>query len=89
MISKLPTPLLQSREDTIFICDTAAGPAPAEVMSFVVRGGKKQKAGEVLYLGCIRDTNPIRCPQLGLGLHLIRTFILHRVRITTPRRLVV
>ena len=57
----------------------AAGPAPGEVVSAVLRGGKRQKGGNVLYLGCLRDTEPMRCPQLGLALHLLHMFVIKKV----------
>lgn len=49
-------------------------------MSAVLRGGKRQKGGNVLYLGCLRDIEPKRCPQLGLAMHLLQMFVINKVQ---------
>lgn len=48
-------------------------------MSVVLRGGKTQKNGNVLYVGCIRNIHPVLCGQLDAANHLFRMFTLRMV----------
>jgi hypothetical protein len=61
-----------------------AGPCKAELLSAVLRGGKRQFGGKVAYTGCIRSRKTVLCAHGALARHLIHTFTMRSCPFPDP-----
>jgi hypothetical protein len=61
------------------------GPASCWLLSFVLRGSKTFKTGQIDYLGAIRSREPVACMQGAIGRHLCMHFTLGGKHFPDPR----
>ena len=62
-----------------------AGPCPAFILPFVLRGGETMENGKISFAGSIRHRTPELCPQGAMGQHLIMRFTLDSEPFPDPR----
>ena len=59
---------------TLCWCVISTGPAPANLLATVVKGGKTRTNGKTGYTGSIRHSDPLQCPHGALGRMLVSRF---------------
>jgi Centromere DNA-binding protein complex CBF3 subunit, domain 2 len=80
-VSQLPVgrcPVVQSTAHSHHCAPLHAGPAPAFLLSAVIRGGKTFENGKVGYAGCIRHVLPLLCAHGALARMLCHRFTIKR-----------
>ena len=64
---------------------SCAGPCPAYLLAFLIKGGKTQADGRARYAGSLRHAVPELCPQAALGQHIFGMYTLENVEFPDAR----